>query len=192
MPVTFYRPIPHGANRLHTAPLPPPRRRTPCPPRITIGNLNIRDVRLFGLVQSIRAVESRVFGVMLLTETKISTTAYFRNRLSYNMTFLVARMISDGGAKGGVGLVTSERPVGWGIDSTRYHRLNVIICEIFPGLTQTPLVGAYLPLLTLENLTHLDEVLQLFRDPNFLGGLKVDLKEAKSPLIQQVAELLTE
>ena len=74
---------------------------------------------MFGLVQSIRAVESRGFGVMLLTETKIPTTAYFRNRLSYNMTFLVARMTSDGGAKGGVGLVTSERPVGWGIDSTR-------------------------------------------------------------------------
>ena len=26
------------------------------------------------------------------------------------------------GARGGVGLVTRKRPVGWGIDSTRYHR----------------------------------------------------------------------
>ena len=94
---------------------------------------------MFGLVQSIRAVESRVFGVMLLTETKISTTAYFRNRLSYNMTFLVARMTSDGGAKGCVGIMTSERPVGWGIDSTRYHRLNVGLFRYLNSrMTQMP------------------------------------------------------
>ena len=88
--------------------------------------------------------------------------------------------------------MTRERPFGWGIDSTRYHRLNVDIYEIFPGLTQTPLVGAYLHPSTLEHLPDLDESLQLFRDPNFLGGLKVDLNEARSPWIQQVADLLTE
>ena len=68
----------------------------------------------------------------------------------------------------------------------------MVICEIFPGLTQTPLIGAYLPLSTLEHLPDLDEDLQLFRDPNFLGGLKVDLNEARIPWIQRVADLLTE
>ena len=68
----------------------------------------------------------------------------------------------------------------------------MIICEIFPGLTQTPLIGAYLPLSTLEHLPDLDEDLQLFRDPNLLGGLKVDLNEAIIPWIQRVADLLTE
>ena len=48
MPLTFFLLIPHGANRLHTAPLslrPCPQR----PPGLAIGTLNIQDVRSFGL-----------------------------------------------------------------------------------------------------------------------------------------------
>ena len=56
-------------------------------------------------------MERRGIGVMLLTETNIFTTAYFRNRLGYNMTFLVVLTTSAGGAKGGVGLVMRDRPV---------------------------------------------------------------------------------
>ena len=67
------------------------------------------------MVQAIWAVERRGIGVMLLTETNIFTTAYCRNWLGYNMTFLAARTTSAGGAKGGVGLLMRERPVRWGI-----------------------------------------------------------------------------
>ena len=101
MPLIFSQPMPHGADRLHTAP-PPPSRRPPRPPGLAIGTLNIRDGRGFGLAQAIRVVQRGYFGVMLLTETKISTTAYCRNRLGYDMTFSEARPTSAGGAQGGV------------------------------------------------------------------------------------------
>ena len=61
--------------------------------------------------------------------------------------------------------MTRERPVGWGIDSTRYHGPNVVICELITGLTYTPLIGAYLPLSTLEHLPNLEEALRRSRDP---------------------------
>ena len=41
MPLTFYQPIPHGADCLQTQP--PPRRRPRLPPGINITTLNIRD-----------------------------------------------------------------------------------------------------------------------------------------------------
>ena len=56
-------------------------------------------------------------------------------------------------------------PVGWGIESTRYHRMNVVGCKIVTRLTQTPLVGAYLPPSTLEHLPNLEEALRRSRDP---------------------------
>ena len=80
MPLTFSRPIPHGTDRLHMAP-PPPRRRPLRTPGLVIGTLNILDVRGFVLAQAIQAVEHRGFDVMILTKTKISTTAYCQNRL---------------------------------------------------------------------------------------------------------------
>ena len=70
MPLTFSRPIPYGADRLHTAMSTPLR----CPqrtPGLAIGTLNIQDGWGFGLAQAIRAVERGGFDMMLLTETKI-------------------------------------------------------------------------------------------------------------------------
>ena len=82
---------------------------------------------------------------MLLAETNISTTEYCRNRLGYKVTCSTAQPSSSGGDQGSVKLVTRERPVWWGIESTRYHRPNVVSCEIVTVITRTPLVGAYLP-----------------------------------------------
>ena len=72
MPLTFYQPILHGADCLHTAPL-TPRRRPPLPPGLDIRTLNIWDGQGFGLAQAIRAVEYGEFDLMLLTETNIKT-----------------------------------------------------------------------------------------------------------------------
>ena len=85
MPLTFYQTTPHGANCLHTALL-LPHRRSLRPPGISIRKLNIWDGRGFGLAQAIQAVDRRGFNVMILTKTKISTTAYCRNRLGYEVT----------------------------------------------------------------------------------------------------------
>ena len=85
MPVNFYRPISHGANRLHMAP-PTPLHRTQCPPGIFIGTLNIRYSRGFGLAQDIWTVERGFFDVMVLTKTKIQSEAYSHNHLGYDVT----------------------------------------------------------------------------------------------------------
>ena len=62
---------------------------------------------------------------MLLTKTKIQSEAYSHNHLGYDVACLAAQPSSAGGSQGGVGLVTRERPVGWGIESMRYHGPNV-------------------------------------------------------------------
>ena len=66
MSCLMFNTIPHGANCLHTDPL-PTHRRPPRPPGLAIGTLNIQDGRGFGLAQAIQAVERRGFDVMLIT-----------------------------------------------------------------------------------------------------------------------------
>ena len=100
---------------------------------------------------------------MILTETKIQTKAYNHNQLGYNVTCLVARISSAGGAQGSVGLVTREQPDEWGIESTRFHGLNVVSCNIVTRHTRTLLISAYLPPSTLENLLDFMEALQRFK-----------------------------
>ena len=68
----------------------------------------------------------------------------------------------------------------------------MVSCEIITRLTQTPLVGAYLPPSTLEHLPDLEEVLQRFRGPIVLGGYNVDLDEVKSLRRQRVSDLFAE
>ena len=80
-------------------------------------------------------MERRGFDVMLLTETKIKLEAYSHNRLGYEMTCLASWLSSTRGTKGGIGMVTRERPVGRGIDSTCYHGTNVVSCTIITRLT---------------------------------------------------------
>ena len=53
----------------------------------------------------------------------------------------------------------------------------MVSCEIVTGLTQTPLVGSYLPPSTLEHLPNLEEALQSFRDPIVLGGFNVKINK---------------
>ena len=133
------------------------------------------------MAQAIQVVEHGVFDVMILTETKIQSEAYSHNRLGYDVNYLVVRPSISGVYQGGVDLVTRERPIEWGIDSTRYHRPNMVSFEIVTGLTWTPLVGAYLPPSMLKQLPGLEEALQSFRDPILLRYLNVDIKEARIP-----------
>ena len=158
MPLTLSQPIPHGTEHLHTAP-PLPHHRPRRPPRIAIGNLNIRDGQGFRLALAIRTVERRGFDVILLTKTKIQSETYLHNRFGYDVTCSVDWPSIYRGSQGGVGLVTREKPFRWGIESTRYHRPNVVNCKIVTGLTRTPLVGAYLPPSTLDHLSDLEEAL---------------------------------
>ena len=85
------------------------------------------------------------FDVMLLTEMNIHTEAYTHNRLGYELMCSKAHPFSAGGYQCGVGPVTRERLDGWGIESIRLHRPNMVSSKIVTGPTQNPLVGAYLP-----------------------------------------------
>ena len=64
---------------------------------------------------------------------------------------------------------------------------NTVSCKLFTGLTWTPLVSAYLPPSTLEQLPDMEEALKSGKDPIFHGDLNVELDKARSPRIQQVA-----
>ena len=128
----------------------------------------------------------------LLTKTKIQPEAYSHKRLGYNMTCSTERPSSAMGNHSGVGLVTRDRPVWWGIESTHYHRPNMFSYKIVTGLTQTPLGGAYLPPSTLEHLPELEEALQRFKDPIVFGDLNMDLDKARTSRSQSVSDLLVE
>ena len=78
MPISFTCLIQYGADCLYSA-TPPLRHLPPRPPRIFIRTLNIRNVQGFGLEQMVQAVKLGRFDLIVLTKTKISTTAYFRN-----------------------------------------------------------------------------------------------------------------
>ena len=129
---------------------------------------------------------------MLLTEMKIQSEAYLHNCFGYNVTCLANFTSSDRGAHVSVGLVTQEMPIGWGIEFTRYHRLNVVICKIFTGLTRTPPVGVNLKHSMLEQLPDLEEDLQSFREPIVLGDLNVELNGESISPSQRVSDLLAE
>ena len=79
-----------------------------------------------------------------------------------------------------------------GDESTRYHRLNVVICKLVTGLTRNPLVRAYPHSSTLEHLPDLEESLKRFKDPIVLRDLNMDFGEARSLRSQRVADLLAE
>ena len=90
-------------------------------------------------------MEHRGFDVMVLTETKVQSEDYLHNCLGCDVACSMAHPSSARGSQGGVGMVTRERPVGWDINSTRYHGPNVVSYKIVTGLTLNPLVGLYLP-----------------------------------------------
>ena len=78
---------------------------------------------------------------------------YSQNCLGYDMSFFKAHPDISGGAQGGVCLVAREWLDGWGNESMRFHRPNVVSYGIVTRPTWTLLVGAYLLPLTLEHLS---------------------------------------
>ena len=65
---------------------PPPQLwKIPHPWGLSIGTLNIRDGRISGLAQVIRLVHISGFGLMILTETKITDQDYCLRSLGYDV-----------------------------------------------------------------------------------------------------------
>ena len=111
MPICFNQLIIHGSYLFHTPP-PPFRLRPPLPYGLSLRTYNIRNGWGFGLTQAIRVVQIGGFDIIILTDTKITDQAYFRNRLGYNMGWLPEITATAGNAQGGAGLVIQEWPQG--------------------------------------------------------------------------------
>ena len=54
----------------------------------------------------------------------------------------MASSTAAGGAQWGVGLVVQEITKVWSMDSMRFHRPNVVKCEVVSGDQRTPFIGA--------------------------------------------------
>ena len=139
MPTCFANPIWHGRDRLHTAP-PPLRHNLSRPRGLNLRAYNISD----GLAQAIWAVHLRNYNVMMLSETNISDGAYCHKRLRYSVVCSPASVTATWGAQRVVGLVVQEKMKGYSMESTRFHGLNMVNCEVVSGDHRNPLIGAYL------------------------------------------------
>ena len=78
----------------------------------------------------------------------------------------------------------------------RFHRTNVVICEVVTVSNRkwTPIICAYLLPSTLEHLLVLEEALTRFWDhsPIVVGDLSANIGQYQNLYIHQVAELLME
>ena len=110
-------------------------------------------------------------------DTKITNQAFFLNSLLYDVVCSLAITTTAGVKQGLVGLVFIDRPQFWTVYAMCFRRTNVVSCEVDFCVKRTPLVGAYLPPSTLENIPDLEEALPHFRylDPIVLGDLNVNI-----------------
>ena len=76
------------------------------------------------------------------------------------------------------------------VESPRFHRPNLVSCEIVAGDQLIPLIKAYLPPSTLDLLPYLEEVLNKFlgRDSVILGDLNVEIGCLRNPQDQQATD----
>ena len=100
---------------------------------------------------------------------------------------------SAGGVQGRIGLVTRERTDRWGIESTRFHGLNMVIWDKVTRPVRTPTVGAHLPNLMMEHLPDVEEALHQFKEWDLIlrGDLNMELDNVPSLRRQCVTDLLT-
>ena len=82
----------------------------------------------------------RNYDLMILTETKILDSVYKNRCLGYYVACSWAVPTVDGGVKGGMGIITRDRPEGWDIESMQFHGQNMVIYRTISGLQQTPLI----------------------------------------------------
>ena len=71
-------------------------------------------------------------------------------------------MTAAGVAQGRVGLVIWDQFKVWILESMRFHSPSVVRCEVVTNRKRYPIIGAYLPLSTLEHLSDLEEALPRF------------------------------
>ena len=84
--------------------------------------------------------------------------------------------------------------MGWILELTRFHGPNVVSYEVFRGTSRTPVIGAHLPMITLDHLPDLKEALERYRSQDLIlmGNLNMYLDEAQNLRSHLVIDMLTE
>ena len=141
--------------------------RLPFPPGLSIGKYHIHNGWGYGIMQAIRATWIGSFDLMILTETKITDQAHFRNMMGYDVILSKVITTADGNTQGGVGIIIREKPQVWNIDYTHFHGPNTVSCDVITR-KRTPLIRAYTPLYTLDHLQYLADALTHFRDQDII------------------------
>ena len=117
---------------------------------------------------------------MVMVDTNITDQVYCRNRLVYDVVCFPEIVRDSGREQGGVVLVVQDRPKGWSVKSTCFHRRNMVSFKVVVGIKQTPLIGVYLPHYTLDHLPELEKSQTRLKDqdPMVLGEPNVDIDQA--------------
>ena len=84
--------------------------------------------------------------------------------------------------------------MGWILELTRFHGPNVVSYEVVRGTSRTPVIGAHLPMITLDHLPDLKEALERYRSQDLIlmGNLNMYLDEAQNLRSHLVIDMLTE
>ena len=163
------------------------------PPTISLCTYNILDARNSRLEAAIRNLRVQNIDVAVLTEMRIPSTAPIHTRCSQGYTVFATYTTTTN--QGGVALVCRQPSTGWCIESPCRHGPNVLSCVLVNGNTHQPLIGAYLPPSTLDDLPYLTEALERFQaskiPPILMGDLNVDLsQESSDSRLNQVSSTL--
>ena len=89
---------------------------------------------------------------MLLTETNILDAVYCHNHLGYDVICSEETVTVSRGDQRGFVLVSRKQPLGVDCQVNELLGLNTVSYEVVDGNYRTPLIGAYLPPSTLDNL----------------------------------------
>ena len=161
---------------------------------LTMCTYNIQDARNSRLEFALRNLSVQNIDLAILTELRIPESKPIHTRSSQGYTVYATYTTRTN--QGGIGLVYRQERIGWCIESIKRHGPNILSFHLILGNTVQPVIGAYLPPSTLDDLPFLTEALDRFpvskQPPLLLGDLNVDLsnKRATDPRTTQVSEIL--
>jgi hypothetical protein len=141
-----------------------------------------------------RTLQAQNITVAILTETRLPANPdgvgiHTRSCLGYTI-FATYTTTQN---QGGIALAFQENNPSFLIESPVRHGPNVLSCLLVTGGNTTPVIGAYLPPLHLDDLPFLVQAFAQFPNtqPLLLGDLNVDLSYPHATArIQQVSALL--
>lgn len=173
----------------------PSKARTP--PCIKLATYNIMDGRNSRLTLLLRNLQTQNIDLCIATETKFppgpdgTPGIHTRQNLGYDIFATYTNVTNQGG----IALITRTDSKNWHVESTQRHGPNVLSCILVSGTQHTPLIGVYLAPSHLNDLPHLEEALERFRNhkrqPLLLGDLNVDLSDMSTSRTTKVAATIS-